>query len=129
MRIHFETATRPKKIAKRLKKTANERGIVLKLSKAQQSVARMYGYAHWHELHASLGRQTPSPLDGDISEAEVIARRAYQASTLAIELAVEIDIAVALVETVSPTGPLGRSPLKPDRDGEDDAAEGDQRYW
>ncbi|MER8911444.1 glyoxalase superfamily protein [Mesorhizobium sp. M0854] len=71
MRIYFMTTQRPKTVAKKLKKAAYAAGIELKLGKAQNAVARMYGYAHWNELHSSVGSRTPSLMDGDVADEEV----------------------------------------------------------
>ena len=123
------TTKRPKKIAKKLKRAANASGIQLRLSKAQQAVARMYGYAHWHELHSALGSHPPSPMDGDVADEEVTARRAYQSNVLAAELAIDLDIAAAIVDAVPPTGPSRRTGLVPDGDWEDEIEQEGKRYW
>lgn len=130
MRIYFMTTKRPKAIAKKLKKAAEASGIELKLSHAQRAVARMYGYAHWHELNSSLGRSAPSPMDAEVTGEEVMARRAYQANVLENELAVESELAIALVDAVLPTDRLGRHTLEWDDGGQEDDIQPDRaRYW
>lgn len=130
MRIYFITTKGPKAVARKLKKAADATGIELKLGKAQHAVARMYGYAHWNELHSSVGSRTPSPMDGNVANDEVTARRGYQSRILAEELAIEIDIAAALVNAVPPTGRFWNAPSECDvSGGEDDLKQGGPRYW
>lgn len=87
-------------------------------------------YAHWNELHSSVGIRTPSPMDGDVADEEVTARREYKSRILAEELAIEIDIAAALVNAVPPTGRFWNAPSECDvSGGEDDLKQGGPRYW
>lgn len=129
LRIYFMTTQRPKTIAKKLKRAAKAAGIELKLENALEAVAKMYGYAHWHELHSSIGSGTPSLMDGDVSDEEVTARRGYQSRILAEELAIEIDIAAALVDAVPPTGPFSGIASESSGQGKEDFPQDGPRYW
>jgi len=87
MRIYFDSLAHPKRLSKRLSKAAN-----IKLSLAQETVARMFGYTDWHELGAvtDRGKHTPSKPDRYCSNAVVKTRRGFQMNALFDQIANEV---------------------------------------
>lgn len=82
MRIKFSTTARPKRASK-----LHSRVTGLKLRVAQNEVAFILGYGSWMEMDRAAEslvalKEPRSPDDEDISPAEVMARRAYQAGRL-----------------------------------------------
>ncbi|MGY3582057.1 hypothetical protein ACVIGB_001020 [Bradyrhizobium sp. USDA 4341] len=63
MKIHFTSSSRPKRIAKELRKQLAEIGFTISLPASQDLTAQMHGYAHWHELSANIGVEGPVGAD------------------------------------------------------------------
>ncbi len=70
MRLHFTDTLRPKNAAKKLAAISPQ----VKLSAAQEALARALGYRDWHELEKSVHpcAQTPSQFDHTVVAARII---------------------------------------------------------
>jgi hypothetical protein len=55
MKIHFTSPSRPKRIAKELRRQIAAVGIEISLPASQDLTAQMHGYAHWRDLNANVG--------------------------------------------------------------------------
>lgn len=56
MRIPFRSTSAPRRLAKMLKRSANAHDVDMKLSAAQNQIARMLGYRSYANLHSTLGQ-------------------------------------------------------------------------
>jgi hypothetical protein len=84
MRIEFANTTHPSRVAKSLKKALADNALDFTLSECQQIVARMGGYAGWHELAILAGRRNASPPDALVGVDERAERhRQYLAALVA----------------------------------------------
>ena len=54
MRLHFQTDVVPRRMARKLQRCAQANGISLRLTFAQNQIARMFGYQSYNELWAVL---------------------------------------------------------------------------
>lgn len=96
---------RAKKAARRLKCAACDRGRLLHLTRAQEAVAHMLGYKHWHEFRLVALAQTAISLhDDNLTPDLLAARRRYQAKRLAELLEDPLEFATQLVTAAPPTG-------------------------
>jgi len=63
MKIQFTSPSRPKRIAKELRRQLAEVGIEISLPASQDLTAQMHGYAHWRELDANIGADSSAGTD------------------------------------------------------------------
>lgn len=84
MRLHFASLARPKRASKSLRRQLAMRGIEAALVSCYNTVARMAGYAHWHDLQKHVGGDLPpSPDDADADVAVEDRHRQYVAALVA----------------------------------------------
>src|SRR3712207_4049593 len=102
MRVHFQDTFHPLRVSKSLKRLLDEAGHPTKLSAAQALVARMLGYADWHELHKSAAAQPPSPWDAD-ADPEVVAGRRRQFVETLVHAGIPRATAERIIDDVRPT--------------------------
>lgn len=102
MRIIFNSDRRPKRVAKLLKKHAEAIGTPVKLGRAQQITAQIFGYRDWHEMRAFIGSRPPSDSDDDVGPAEAELRRQFQAAVLVSALGVDTTVADSLIDKLAP---------------------------
>jgi hypothetical protein len=98
-----------KMLAKRLKRSLAARGIEMKLSVCQNLVARLYGYAHYHEMHRTQVACL-SVRDLEIDADTAAACRQYQKGVLT--QAGFGDVADALLDEIAPIGTFVMKALK-----------------
>lgn len=101
MRLHFGNMTRPRLVAKALRKAiaANDRS--RPLAECQEIAARMFGYASWHEL-GKLHNAGPVSVDDAYAPSQVAYRRQHYGNVLRKEGIPEDRIA-AIIATVRPS--------------------------
>ncbi len=104
MKVLFATDVRMKRIAKQLKRHAGGIGVELKLTEAQNAMARVYGYCNYHDFRSQVGVGTPTLLDDAVGVEEVREREAFQTAALAEALQIEMAAAAKLVAEIAPTG-------------------------
>jgi hypothetical protein len=100
MRLFFKNQTHAAGVAKSLLKHVAFPGSGLTLSRCQEIVARMYGYADWHDLVANCSSQQPSPWD-DKSTGDEIARRHSQYRDVLLSSGVHFPQVV--IDAIRPT--------------------------
>jgi hypothetical protein len=94
---------RAKRAAKSLQRQLSVHGEETSLPSCQNVVARMYGYAHWHELTSNVGKADPSP-DDETSDQETIDRRfAQQIQALTGRFPAQAARAAEIVRAVGAT--------------------------
>lgn len=103
MHFYFPTDGRPRGIAKKLKRCAEEKGIGIRLTAAQNAMARVYGYRDWLDLLSTIGAEPPSPWDCNVEHDEVVRRRKFQISQLSTALGVEELLAAEIIDVLRPT--------------------------
>ncbi len=101
MRFHLINTDRVKHQAKRLRRFAAKLGYDLRLTECQNLIARMLGYAHFHELHTCAGSVPPSPGDAFVDDATVAVRRRHEA--VLVEAGLDPAHAGAAVDVIRPT--------------------------
>lgn len=118
MKISFATDVRLKRVAKRLKKCAAERGIELKLSDCLKAMAKVYGYRNYSDFYCQLGQKPPTLWDDCVPPEEVRDRERFQIATLADDLQIEKEVAASIVAEIGPTGRghSGDTPIKNEED-------------
>lgn len=110
MQIILQSTGHAKSLAKSLcRALAGDRA--LKLTAAQDVVARMFGYADHRALCAAAGKGDPDPYEDEVTPEEARTRRETFAARLADALDLPLPKARALVEAI---GPLKRSWQAPD---------------
>jgi len=78
MRYVPPTMEQPKKLAKSLKRSCFEiSDIEIKLSRAQEIVATMYGWENWHAMHTAVSNGAPKPHRAFDEEAVAVRRFQY----------------------------------------------------
>jgi hypothetical protein len=95
------------KIAKGLKRALADEGFELGLMRTRETVARMLGYANFHELRAvALREDCParSQKDQEVSTEEAAARREQYVRTLSNVTGLDRAVAEKVVDAVNPTG-------------------------
>ena len=104
MKIYFNSLTRPKRAAKALVELVPN----LKLSKSQEAVAYICGYASWDDLRKTSEAATTAPSidDEDLAEPELEARRTLQAERAREFFRNTAKQARTLVDTIAPSGRL-----------------------
>jgi hypothetical protein len=102
MKFHMKSDVRAKKCAQNVRDELNKRSHPIKLSKAYEVVAHMYGYATWNALRGSLGKGEPSSDDSQIPAEDAAARRLQHINAL-IGAGVAEQVAQAVVDAVRPT--------------------------
>ncbi len=93
---------RPKRKSKLLKRALDEAGYKIGLLKCLELVARMYGYANYHELFHTVDGVTCSPDDEAVDEAKFAARFWSQVQKL-VEIGVSPQDAEQIIDMVRPT--------------------------
>ncbi len=101
-RFVCRSTERPKRKAKRLKRALQAAGYDVRLQKCFELVARMYGYANYHELHSTADGVTCSPDDEAVDEAEFSVRFWSQVEKL-VEIGVSPQDAEQIIDMVRPT--------------------------
>lgn len=101
MRIQFQTLARPRRSAKALTDNIPS----LKLTEAQEAVARICGYASWNELRIAAMQPgvVPSPDDEELDDTARAARREFQAQAVRHVFGGTLAQATRIVELTSPT--------------------------
>ncbi len=102
MRIHFDDTRRPARVAKLLRAAFAAHGANLGLSKAQDLTARLYGYATFHELRMSCGRNPASAWD-EACTAEVVAERRAGHLAVLVPAGLPREKAEAFLDDARPT--------------------------
>ncbi|MFZ2468878.1 MAG: hypothetical protein WAW54_10845 [Parvibaculum sedimenti] len=102
---HLLTDSPAKKKAKKLIEIVALMGFDIKLSRAQELVARLMGYGDWSELlrttRAAPERGVPDQMLPPKAATE---RREFQIALLAREFSIEASVAETLLEALVPTG-------------------------
>lgn len=107
MRFYAHSLARPKRVAKALRKELASVSIAASLPACQDAVAEMYGYAHWREMAADIGRHTPSVEDAAIDAATVAASRSRHIEALVRRFSGfsgRRSLAEKIVDAITPTG-------------------------
>lgn len=84
-RYHFLSSNYPRACAKRLRNELASLGITVRITQAQDTIARMHRYRDWAELMRITGTMPPSPRNSECPP-EVVARRRKQAIKVLVEL-------------------------------------------
>lgn len=103
MIFHANDSALAKRVAKSLKKELDDLVVPTTLGECQNVVARMYGFANWHEMEADLGRHVPSPDDGAASVEEVAIRRLRHVAVLTAAFPRLEGAAPRVVDAIAPT--------------------------
>ena len=91
-------------VARSLARALSGAGIPCTLSRAQETVARMFGHRDWHAMaEASKGR-APTAADDEVPSAEASARRERFQAVLVSEFSLPRESARRIVGDVNPTG-------------------------
>jgi hypothetical protein len=93
---------RAKLVSKRMKQALEPFEPYVKLSKCQALVAKLYGYADWHEMREAHGLETPSLDDSLISQTQFAERRTVFVQRL-VDCGIDASIARYLVVVLHPT--------------------------
>lgn len=101
-RFVCRSTERSKRKAKRLKHELQSAGYDVRLQKCIELVARMYGYADYHELHSTVDGVTCSPDDEAVDEAKFSVRFWSQVEKL-VEIGVSPQDAEQIIDMVRPT--------------------------
>jgi hypothetical protein len=105
MRIDFVGVSRPKKVAKSLKRALAARGRGIGLRKCEEIFAKMSGYTNWPELQITTALTTVYyARDTEVGEAEAAARREQFVSRLSEHAQVSRELAGDIVDEIKPTG-------------------------
>ena len=102
MRIHMRDLGRAKLVSKRMKQALEPFEPGIKLSKCQALVAKMFGYADWHEMMKTHCLEAPSLDDRLISQTERDERRFVFIDRL-VECGIDQSIARYLVAVLHPS--------------------------
>ena len=102
MRIQFENTARPKAVAKSMITAMSYLDPLMKLSRAQDLTAFLYGYDDWHELTKSVGKKDASLDDTQVTEGEASERKSYQIERLTSR-GVAAERARYLIEALHPS--------------------------
>jgi hypothetical protein len=102
VRIHMTNLERAKAVSKRMKQSLEPFEPSIKLSRCQALVARMFGYADWHELNKSHALAQPT-LDDEFIPKSQCAERSGTFIARLIECGIDANIARYLVEALHPT--------------------------
>jgi hypothetical protein len=99
------TYERAKKVAKHLKRALDAAGHPANLSLAQETLAYMLGYQHWHEFRRrSVTVAESSAHDDAMAPERLAARLRFQAERLAERLDLPLELALRIVEVAPPIG-------------------------
>ena len=101
MRIHMPNLGRAKAVSKRMKKAIEPFDPTIKLSGCQALVAKMLGYADWHEMRKSHSMAETSLDDLFISHRQCAERRETFIARL-ITCGIEASISRYLIEALHP---------------------------
>jgi hypothetical protein len=116
MRVSVGTA-HTTNIAKSLKRALAERGFALGLMRCRETVAKMFGYANFHELRVVSLRPDAQPHyenDFVVSDEVVAARRHQYVDRLCVATGLDRATAEDVVDAVNPTGKRKKRPLAGD---------------
>lgn len=102
MRLHFENMTRPRLVARALKKALAKLDRARPFAECQELAARMFGYARWNELdklHAA------GPIGPDDAEAplETVASRRRQYGDVLFQAGIHHDRIGPILDAVRPS--------------------------
>ncbi|WP_456717767.1 MULTISPECIES: hypothetical protein [unclassified Bradyrhizobium] len=100
--FHVENLARAKRIDKRLRALLSETGVEVSLPACQNAVARMYGFAHYHELVANQGRHEPSLSDEEAGPVIADERRARHIDVLR-RFGISEPACAGIVDELAPT--------------------------
>jgi hypothetical protein len=103
LRFHCASLERPKRKGKLLKRTLEERGHILHLTRCYDLIAQMYGYRNYAELREYVGYFGRSLSDEDVDEVTFGRRINFQVNKL-LEIGVAPIEAEEIIELVRPTG-------------------------
>ena len=96
------TMEQPKKVAKSLKRMCLEvSSIEIKLSRAQEIVAAMYGWKDWYAMHSTVTKGTQRPRRAQNEVAAAIRRLQY-VRALAAAIGVRKTEAASIVDKLKP---------------------------
>lgn len=109
MRFYADHPARAKRVAKLLRKRLVDSGVTASLPSCQNAVAVMYGFAHWSEMAANLGRESASPSDEAAGPTVAELRRTRYIDVLIARFPLDREAAAAIVDKIRPTG-AHRSP-------------------
>jgi hypothetical protein len=112
MRFSISSAERPKAIARALKKALDGSPHARGYSDCLNLVAEIYGYRTWRELQASLGQDTPSPYDQDLTQDARDARRQHQIGVL-VGRGFSTEFATAVIDRIGPTSRSDAATARP----------------
>ncbi|WP_327210236.1 hypothetical protein [Rhizobium leguminosarum] len=107
MRFNFANSTHPMTIAKSVKKLLPEQHP--SLGKAQETVARLFGWSNWHEFSSNIknGAEPPVKWDDEVSHEEASSRNIVLIGRLRDILNLGDEAAAAaLIEKLRPLGRL-----------------------
>lgn len=84
-RYHFSSPDYPRACAQRLRKELASLGVAVRITKAQDTMARIHGYRDWAELMRITGTMPPSPRNSECPP-KLVATRREQAIRVLVEL-------------------------------------------
>ncbi|GEO42018.1 hypothetical protein SAE02_61660 [Skermanella aerolata] len=105
MRLYFPNTALPKKSAKSFHDISGS-----SLSASQAIVAKLCGYASWHDLEKCHAERAPSPLNRDLPSEQAAERRSILAKRLAVLAGVSEGRAADMLAVMRLTG---SPPAKP----------------
>jgi hypothetical protein len=101
MRLHFENTTRPRLVAKALRKALAKLDRPRQLAECQEIVARMFGYRRWDELDKLHGTG-PVSADDPQAPTEAAARRLQYGDVLR-QAGIPVERIGAILDAVRPS--------------------------
>jgi hypothetical protein len=102
MRFQVKTTEGVRKRAKSLKRYLTSVGYETRLSECHELLARMLGYASYHELHHSAGSRPQSASDYDVDDEVWAARRSSHIAVL-MSYGIATVHAATAVDIIGPT--------------------------
>ncbi len=108
-RIWFRSDQLPRRMAKLMKKRANQIGVEMKLTFAQHTIARLYGYRNWVDLKSVTGQGAPcQQRQPAIPEVDTLERQYVQ--RLSLLLGIEADVSQDLYDSFRRLQEIAESP-------------------
>lgn len=101
-KFHMPSDVRAKHVAHEIRELLASRGIPIKLSKAYEATARIYGFGTWNALRGSIGSAGIDPDDSMVDAVTAAARRVQHIQAL-IDAGVPRDDATRVIDQVKPT--------------------------
>lgn len=102
MRIIFSNSSHALTVAKNLKKRLAALDLSLKLGKAQDFVAFIFGYENWAELHSCLDCEMPSQWDDQLEMADVARRQITFTERLSKISGLDFVLASTIIDDLRP---------------------------